>query len=130
MRLTPKLAFIFVLFAAVIFIGVNAMGFRRGQDVLRSTTIHELEAIAGEKEAALEGWIAERQVTVESFANSPSFRSDVDTYKKFGPAAKYPYEHTVEYIRAQCGIHFDPRVVECFLHIVPHFEVKEIPEAM
>jgi PAS domain S-box-containing protein/putative nucleotidyltransferase with HDIG domain len=103
MKLTPKLAFVFVLFAAAVLLGVNALGLKRGQDALRASTIHELEAIAGEKEAALEGWFAERQVTVESFANSPSFQSDVDTYIKFGPAAKYPYERLFRELEAHTG---------------------------
>ncbi|HEX6034780.1 MAG TPA: cache domain-containing protein, partial [Anaerolineales bacterium] len=103
MKLTPKLAFVFVLFAAAVLIGVNMLGFKRGQDALRSATITELEASAAEKEAALEGWIAERQVNVESFANSPGFQKDLDTYIKFGPAAKYPYERLFQELEAHTG---------------------------
>jgi HD-GYP domain-containing protein (c-di-GMP phosphodiesterase class II) len=31
-------------------------------------------------------------------------------------------EATIEYIRAQSGSHFDPRVVDCFLEIIKRIE--------
>jgi putative nucleotidyltransferase with HDIG domain len=38
-------------------------------------------------------------------------------------------DQTIEYIRSQSGIHYDPRVVESFLDIVKQIEVRDTPEA-
>jgi HD-GYP domain-containing protein (c-di-GMP phosphodiesterase class II) len=38
-------------------------------------------------------------------------------------------EQTTEHIRARSGIHFDPRVVECFLETLNKFEENEAPQA-
>jgi len=88
LNLSLKLTLVFILFALAVLLGVNVLGYTKGQDALASTASMELEAIAGEKEAAIHDWILDRQATAEILANSPTIQQELTNYLKFGPAAK------------------------------------------
>lgn len=88
MRLTSKLALVFIAFAMVLLLGVNILVHAKGQEILISTAITGLEAVSNEKESALENWILRRQATLEMLAGSPDMRRDLDVYIRFGTAAK------------------------------------------
>lgn len=59
LKLTPKLALVLRLFAAALLAGVVLLSYINGQRALKDAAVAELQSTAGEKQAALEGWIGE-----------------------------------------------------------------------
>lgn len=70
MKLTPRLALVFILYATGLLMSVGVLAYNSGRNSLRSATISELEATALEKEAALDKWIEEKQVDLATLAAS------------------------------------------------------------
>ena len=72
MKLTPRLALVFILYATILLLSVGVLAYNSGRNSLRSATISELEATALEKEAALNQWVEEKQSDLASLATSPT----------------------------------------------------------
>jgi hypothetical protein len=71
-KLTPRLALVFILYAAVLVFSVGLLAYDGGRDSLRSATISELQATALEKEAALNQWVSEKEGDITSLAMNPA----------------------------------------------------------
>ncbi|HSL44768.1 MAG TPA: ATP-binding protein [Anaerolineales bacterium] len=72
MKLTPRLAFVFIIYAAALLLTVGVLAYNSGRDSLREATISELQATALEKEAALNEWVEEKQSEITGLAASPT----------------------------------------------------------
>lgn len=72
MKLTPRLAFVFILYATALLTSVGVLAYSSGRNSLRDAAISELQATALEKEAALNQWIDEKQSDLASLAESPT----------------------------------------------------------
>jgi PAS domain S-box-containing protein len=59
-KLTPRLALVFILYAVALLLSVGVLAYDSGRDSLRAATISELQATALEKEAALNQWVEEK----------------------------------------------------------------------
>ncbi|NTU78104.1 MAG: HAMP domain-containing protein [Chloroflexales bacterium] len=75
--LTPRLALVFVLFAAALLAGVSALAYANGRAALLASTTADLLSTAHEKEAALASWIEHRQADMAALAASPRLRADL-----------------------------------------------------
>jgi PAS domain S-box-containing protein len=71
LSLTPKVTLVFVLFAALLLMGVGLAAYESGRAALEAATMSDLLSTALEKEAALETWLRERQVNIAALARSP-----------------------------------------------------------
>ena len=87
MKLTPRFALVFILYATALLVGVGLLAYYSGQDSLRSATISELEATALEKEAALDQWVKEKQTDIIAFAEDPSMIDEAGTLIATSPAS-------------------------------------------
>ena len=72
MKLTPRLALVFILYAAGLLLTVGLLAYDSGRDSVRSATISELQATALEKEAALNQWVEEKLGDITALAANPS----------------------------------------------------------
>lgn len=72
MKLTPRLALVFIIYAIALLVSVGLLAYSSGRDSLRDATISELQATALEKEAALNRWVEEKQTDVEALAANPT----------------------------------------------------------
>ena len=72
MKLTPRLAVVFVVYAAALLLGVGLLAYSSGRNSLRAATVSELQATALEKEAALNRWVEEKQTDIEALAANPT----------------------------------------------------------
>jgi len=71
-KFTPRLALVFIIYAMALLVSVGLLAYSSGRDSLRDATISELQATALEKEAALNGWVEEKQADVEALAANPT----------------------------------------------------------
>jgi PAS domain S-box-containing protein len=71
MKLAPRLAIVFLVYAAVLLATVGLLANASGSDSLRAATLSELEGAAGEKEAAMNQWIDEKQGDIALLAADP-----------------------------------------------------------
>ncbi|NTU84243.1 MAG: HAMP domain-containing protein, partial [Chloroflexales bacterium] len=75
--LTPRLALVFVLFAAALLAGASTLAYANGRAALLSATTSNLLSTALEKEAALTSWIDHREADMAALAASPQLRADM-----------------------------------------------------
>ncbi|MDQ2693668.1 MAG: ATP-binding protein [Chloroflexota bacterium] len=72
MKLTSRLAFVFIIYAVLLLLGVGVLAYDSGRDSLRSATVSELQATALEKEAALTRWVEDKRVDIAALARNPT----------------------------------------------------------
>lgn len=75
--ITAKLTLVFVLFAAVLLLGLGLFAYTSGRAALREAAVSQLDAIAAEKQAALETWAADRRTEVAALAASPALLEEL-----------------------------------------------------
>jgi PAS domain S-box-containing protein len=80
MKLTPKLALIFISFAAAILVGVGLLVYSSGRTALEAATITELESISLEKSAALDTWVAGHKAHITALSHSPVLLEELVTF--------------------------------------------------
>ena len=88
LKLTPKLTLVFVSFAAALLTGVSLIGYYRGRFALQAAAIHELEATAGEKEAAVTAWVHEKQSDVAILSVEPSIAEALLALETLSPRSR------------------------------------------
>ncbi len=72
MKLTPRFALVFVLYAVALLVGVAWLSYTSGKESLRSATVSELQSTAIEKQSALNEWVAEKRTDITILAASPA----------------------------------------------------------
>jgi PAS domain S-box-containing protein len=80
MKLTPRLAIVFILFATALLLGVGMLAYYSGRAALEAATVAELEATALEKSAALDTWTAERKADITALSHSPVILEQLGTF--------------------------------------------------
>ncbi|MCC9077165.1 PAS domain S-box protein [Litorilinea aerophila] len=70
LKLAPKLTLVFVTFASVLLAGVGWLGYLSGRSSLQNAISAELAAVALEKQAALESWMAQEVEVLNALARS------------------------------------------------------------
>lgn len=76
MKLTPRFTVAFILYAAVLLIGVGLFAYNSGTKALREATASELSSTALEKEAALTKWVQEKETDIGTLAGNPDLLSE------------------------------------------------------
>ena len=71
MKLTPRLALAFIIYAGALLVVIGLLAYNSGRDTLRAATITELQATALEKEAALNQWIEDKEEDIATLAADP-----------------------------------------------------------
>jgi PAS domain S-box-containing protein len=71
-KLTPRFALIFVLYATALLASEALLDYNSGRDSLRSATISELLATAIEKQAALNEWVEAKKADIAMLAADPA----------------------------------------------------------
>jgi PAS domain S-box-containing protein len=71
-KLTPRLALVFIVYATVLLGSVGVLAYNSGRDSLRAAAISELQATALEKESALNRWVEEKEIDVVALAANPN----------------------------------------------------------
>src|SRR5260221_11585491 len=102
LRLTPKLILVFVAFAAALLVSVSVLAYQSGRAALEAATISDLVSTAVEKEAALNGWIRERQRAVTAIAASPKLVHAVTAFSRVAPDTpdmRAPHSRIAEELR-------------------------------
>ena len=79
LTITTKLTLLFILFAALILIGVGALAYFSGRDALEQAVISDLESTANEKQAAFNPWLDDRLNLVVSITAFPAYRTRVNS---------------------------------------------------
>lgn len=79
MKLTPRLALAFLVYAGALLVVIGLLAYNSGRDSLRSATISELQATALEKEAALDQWIEDVEEDVVILAADPIINQSAAT---------------------------------------------------
>ena len=77
MKLTPRLAIYFVLYAATLLVAVSSLAYTSGLASLQAATISELSSSAIEKQSALNQWIREKQSRIALLAVDPATTASV-----------------------------------------------------
>jgi PAS domain S-box-containing protein len=72
MKLTPRLAIYFVLYAATLLVAVSSLAYTSGLASLQAATISELSSSAIEKQSALNQWIEDKQSGIALLAADPA----------------------------------------------------------
>lgn len=72
MKLTPRLALVFIIYAMALLVSVGLLAYSNGRASLREATVSELQATALEKEEALNSWVEEKQADVEALVANPT----------------------------------------------------------
>lgn len=70
LRLTSRIVLIFVLFAAVLLLGVGLLSFASGHKAMRTAAVAETLSIALEKEAQIQSWYDEELAKIGELADS------------------------------------------------------------
>ena len=103
LRLTPRLALVFILFALGILAGVGILAYYSGRILLETATKTELQSTALEKEAALETWIIERESSVAALARSPYILEKVAEFLESDPNSKTAHDTLVRELAVHTG---------------------------
>ena len=85
--ITPKLTLIFILFAGAVLVGLGIPAYSNGRTALETATVSELLSTALEKQAALDNWVAERQLSIGDIANQAQLREIVTALIASAPAS-------------------------------------------
>lgn len=78
LRLTTKVTLAFVLFAAVLLLGIGLLAYNSGRSALESATFSGLLSTAIEKQAAFNTWLENSLVQVKTLAESSSVQTAVE----------------------------------------------------
>ncbi len=78
LRLTPKVTLVFVLFAAVLLLGVGILAYTSGRTALESATLSGLLSTAFEKQSAFNAWVEDALSRVVILATSSLVRDRTD----------------------------------------------------
>lgn len=78
-NITTKLTLLFVLFAALLLVGIGVLAYTNGRTALKAATSSGLPSAAVEKEAALNAWVGDHQLIARALANSPRLGEDAAT---------------------------------------------------
>jgi PAS domain S-box-containing protein len=104
--ITFKLTLVFVLFAAVLLAGGGALAYVKGRQQILDSFMAELEIASAEKQAALEGWVADRESDVVAMASSPALVAGVEELLAAppgSPQAEAAHARVVAELRARVG---------------------------
>jgi signal transduction histidine kinase len=104
--ITQKLTLIFVVFAAVLVLGVGLFLYSSGQVALEEAVESELESIAAEKEAALLNWLDERLSEIVSMSLLPGIRQDLSALQRLeagSDEAQVVYFQLIERLTPRAG---------------------------
>ena len=85
MKLTSRLALVFIVYAVLLLLGVGVLAYDSGRDSLRSATVSELQATALEKEAALTRWVEDKRVDIAALASNPTTLEAAATLLRVSP---------------------------------------------
>lgn len=85
MKLTPKLALVFVSFAGTILLGVGTLVYFNGRSALEAATFAELQSTSLEKSAAVDAWFAERKSDISALSRSPVIIEEMEKALGNGP---------------------------------------------
>ncbi len=77
LSLAPRIALVFVLFAALLLTGVGLLSYENGRAALQASATSELLSAALEKETQINDWVDERLADLTALAGSPAVREDV-----------------------------------------------------
>jgi len=77
LSITVKLTLVFVMFAALLLVGVGSLAYNSGRAALEAATISDLLSVAIEKEAALNVWVENRQSDIIRLTHLPDLLEDV-----------------------------------------------------
>ncbi|MCJ7715048.1 MAG: PAS domain S-box protein, partial [Anaerolineales bacterium] len=78
LNITPKLTLVFILFGIVLLLGLAIPIYYNFRSALENTTTSELQSASIEKEAAINNWIAERTLDLETTATHPHLITRVE----------------------------------------------------
>jgi PAS domain S-box-containing protein len=90
LKLAPKLALIFVVFALFVVLGLGTPIYYYGRSALLDASVSDLVSAAIEKQAALDYWVEERQRNLVTLAASPHLADHVGNLEPRVPYAKEP----------------------------------------
>ncbi len=101
----PKLTLVFVLFAVALLVGVSALAFENARSALQAATVSELLATAIEKQAALDGWVADREAELVNMTHSTHLQDEVaNLIVTSDPSARQAaHDHVVEDLQNWVG---------------------------
>ena len=80
LNITAKLTLVFVLFAALLLVGVGVLAYTSGRTALEAAITSDLLSTAIEKEAALNAWVEDRQSGISALAHSPDLLENVAAF--------------------------------------------------
>lgn len=103
MKLTPKLALVFISFATVLLLGVGTLAYRSGWAALEAATIAELEATSIEKSATLDTWVSERKADITALSRSPSIVNELETFLAAGSNPKAAHDRLIRELAVHTG---------------------------
>lgn len=72
MKLTPRLALVFILYATTLLLMAGVLAYSTGREALRSATISELSATSIEKQSALNDWMEEKRADIAALSSDPA----------------------------------------------------------
>ncbi|MCL4294638.1 MAG: PAS domain S-box protein [Anaerolineae bacterium] len=106
LTITTKLTLFFVLFAALLLVGVGALAYLNGRAALEAATTADLLSTAIEKEAALNAWVEDRQADLAALSHSPELNEDVAALVAAAPTsatAQAARDHLVRGLQTWVG---------------------------
>jgi PAS domain S-box-containing protein len=80
MKLTPKLALIFISFAILLVLGVGLLAYEGGRRALEAATFAELESTSLEKSSAIDNWVADRKADIAALSHSPTLLKQFESF--------------------------------------------------
>jgi hypothetical protein len=107
LKLTSKLALLFMLFVALSIALTGALAYRSARDALQNATISGLASASMEKEAALNNWIEEGERHVAALAASPQLRAHVVALVAAAPGSADPRD-AHDYLLAELSLWTGP----------------------
>jgi PAS domain S-box-containing protein len=103
MKLTPKLALVFISFATVLLLGVGALVYSSGRTALEAATLAELQSTSLEKSAALDTWIAERKSDISALSHSPAILDELAIVFRSGEDTSSAYDRLIQELSVRTG---------------------------
>lgn len=103
MKLTPKLALVFISFAILLLLGVGTLAYTSGRTALEAATFTELEATSLEKSAALDNWVAERKADITALSHSPAILEEMGAFLAAGAAANPARDRLIQELAVRTG---------------------------
>jgi PAS domain S-box-containing protein len=103
MKLTPKLALIFISFAILLVLGVGMLAYNSGRAALEAATFAELESTSVEKSAAIDNWVAEHKSDITALSHSPALLEALETFLGSSPTTNSEREQLVRELSVRTG---------------------------